>query len=368
MNDSNCLRLTVAAWMLVTLAACDGRSVRREELAPIPVKTAVVQPKDFSATIRLLGSVHPSETIVITTPATATIHYSSRFRSGLRTGEHVKAGEVLAILTNESSRVALGEAGLAAEQARVELDRARRSLEAGIIAQASLSEAEVHSRLAEQRLESARRQSRRLVLTAPRAGNLIVTNSIAPGSEISPQTEIVQVAVGGMPRVVAWVAAADRAKLRKGQRVKFSSSAGAEVGDGVIEEVATVVEQNGTAKVVASAVTAASLPAPGEGVEIEVALDTIPSVLAVPEEALVVGAGGASVFVVQDRSAIGSMQRVRRVAVITGTRGGGEVEIRSGLSNGDRVVTSGATFLSDGALVTETTDGQARLTHDEGTA
>lgn len=74
-------------------------------------------------------------------------------------------------------------------------------------------------------------------------------------------------------------------------------------------------------------------------------------VLAVPETAVTYTAYGQTVFVAEP----GEQQalKVRRVAVKTGERWDGRVEIVSGLKAGDRVVVSGQLKLSDGMAVEE---------------
>ncbi|HXI12402.1 MAG TPA: efflux RND transporter periplasmic adaptor subunit [Thermoanaerobaculia bacterium] len=342
--------------MTSLLIRCGGGSAEREPQPPFPIRSEVVAPAEFRPSLTVLGTVHPSETISITSSSGGTISYPARFRSGLRTGERVSAGEVLAILENESSRAHLEEAQLQAEERNLELERSRRSFQQGIIAQAELSREEVASRMAGQRLASAERQAKRLLLRASRAGYLIVNTQYPDRTELAPQIELAQIAVGGRPRVIGFVAAADRAKLRRGQSVRFLSGSSLAAAEGSLSEVATVVDLNGTAKIVANATESSSLPAPGEGVEMQIALDTLPSSLTIPEEALVLGSGGAAVFVVQERRGFSGGNRVKRVTVQTGGHGGGRVEITAGLARGDRVVVSGAAFLTDGAPVTEAPD------------
>ena len=113
-----------------------------------------------------------------------------------------------------------------------------------------------------------------------------------------------------------------------------------------------MVDAQGTVRVVAEPDDRAELPPPGEGVELKVMLATRPDALAVPEEALVPGAEGASLFVVEGR-ALGKGNPVRQIAVKLGLTGEGRVEVLEGLQAGDRVVVSGAAFLSPGAAVIE---------------
>ena len=73
--------------------------------------------------------------------------------------------------------------------------------------------------------------------------------------------------------------------------------------------------------------------------------DASASTLALPETAIRYDANGAGVMVVGDDN------RVKHVAVQTGQRGSGLVQIVKGPASGSRVVQNAASFLLDGDLV-----------------
>src|SRR6185436_14403818 len=105
--------------------------------------------------------------------------------------------------------------------------------------------------------------------SAPRAGRLVVTRLFPPGSEVSAGTVLGEVAGNGRPTVEAWAAAADRTRLKPSLVARFVvPGKGASSADGVLREVASVVEPSGTVKVVAEVRDSRGLPAPGEGVEV----------------------------------------------------------------------------------------------------
>ena len=97
--------------------------------------------------------------------------------------------------------------------------------------------------------------------------------------------------------------------------------------------------------------------------------DTAP-VLTVPETAVTYTAYGETVFVAQ-RKAPQEALTVKRVAVKVGARLEGQVEIESGLNEGDQVVTSGQIRLGDGmaveAVLTDTLSEAVRTTTASGT-
>ena len=119
-------------------------------------------------------------------------------------------------------------------------------------------------------------------------------------------------------------------------------------GEGEIREVSPVVEAAGTIPLVVRVRNAMGLPAPGEGVELRIELDARPETITVPEDALVAGESGGAVFVAERNR---GKTPAKRRPVDTGARGNGRVEILSGLSAGDLVVTGGASLLTDGDLV-----------------
>jgi multidrug efflux pump subunit AcrA (membrane-fusion protein) len=125
---------------------------------------------------------------------------------------------------------------------------------------------------------------------------------------------------------------------------------GEAVGRGVVREVSPLVEAGGTVPIAVEVLDPTGLPAPGEGVELRVALDRRDGALTVPEEALVVAESGSAVYTGTRRT---GGYTARRRTVETGARGNGRVEILRGLSPGDRVVVDGAAMVTDGAALVE---------------
>lgn len=353
MNNAAARSLALAALAALAAAGCH-RDEADWDPAAVTVRTELALEGPHQATLVLAGTLRPAESVPIDAPRSGNIAYPNRFAGGLRTGDAVAAGEVVAFLENEESRLQLAESRLRAEAARADLERTRRGFDAGLFPQAELAARESEARLAEERLASAEREAKRLALTAPRTGRLVVAQPIPPGSAVTPSQRLAEVASTGALRVEAQAAAADRARLRPGLAVSFVAAGATEpFGEGSLLEVAPVVDSAGTVRVVARIDTARGSPAPGEGVELRVALERKAMALTVAEDAIVAGSRGSGVFVAE-RSEEGARRlRVRRVAVETGGRGNGRVEIRKGIVAGDRVVVSGAALLADGSIAVE---------------
>ncbi len=344
-----CIRRILPALLL---AGCVPEDYQAPEPAKVPVRSEVVETGPFQADLVLLGRVEPAARLEVRSPAAGRIAYPSRFAGGLRTGERVARGDLLFTIDNDDARLRLSEAELAARLAETELARARQGVEGGVLPAAELKQREIDAELAGERLENARRRSVRMRVRAPAAGTLRVDRVYAPGAEIAQASTLVAELLGdGMPRVEAWAAASDRDRLRTGLEVEcLAPGNGKVVGRGSVVEVAREIERTGTLRLVAEMTESDGNQLPGEGVELRLLLDAKPEAVTVPQEALIVDGGVASVFVLEPS---GTQYRARRRLVQAGSRSEGRVEVLDGLRPGERVAVRGAELLADGLLATE---------------
>lgn len=312
----------------------------------IPVRTEAVQRAEFAPTLTLLGVIRAAQAIPLTAPQNGTVVYPKRFASGLQTGARVKAGETIAIIGNDQINFLVTQSRLLLEKAKADYDRAKRSFEQGVVSDAEFTQALVAHNIARETYASAVRDASHLRVIAPAAGTLVVTKPIAPHAAVTAGTMLAEVAAEGAPIIESAVAASDRALLRPTQRIHFDG------GTGRIAEVASVIDANGTARVVAS-IDGPLAIAPGTGVDVQVELDHRSDVITVPEDAIVASSEGPAVFVAVVSEGRRNTFRVRRTSVELGGRANGRVEITSGLRDGDRIVISGADALADDAVVTD---------------
>ena len=316
----------------------------------MPVRLEKVTRDTFQPSLSVLGVVRPAETAEVTVTAAGLLRYPARFADGLPTGAEVRAGEVLARISLHDAEASLAEARLHLRSAESELARHKKAFEAGVEAAVVLAAHEAEAEIARSRVAAAEGRLSRLDLRAPVSGRLLVDRRVPPASEVAAGLVLARIAAGGAPEVEARAAAADRDLLRPGLRVRFVAPGARDPrGEGEIREVSPVVEAAGTVPLVVRVSDPLGLPAPGEGVELRIDLDARPETVTVPEDALVAGESGGTVFVA-DRSR--GEVTVKRRPVETGARGNGRVEILRGLSAGDRVVIGGASLLADGDRIT----------------
>jgi RND family efflux transporter MFP subunit len=331
--------------------ACSRPQELSQEPPELPVRLEVAARSPFRPALALLGVVRPAATAEVTLPSPGRLRYPGRFRDGLAAGAAVAAGEELARLVTPEAELVLGEARLKVESTQAEYDRYRRAFEGGVVPAALVANYRVEAELARRRLAAAEKQTARLTLRAPVAGLLVVERRIPAGAELAGGTLLARIAAARRLTVEARAAAADRPLLHAGLPARFLAPGAARpAGAGAVREIAPVVDAGGTLVVGIEVLDANGLPAPGEGVEVRLALEPRDRALAVPEEALVTSEGGSAVYVADRR--FGKLVAHRR-PVATGARGDGRIEVLGGLSPGERVVVDGAALLSDGAPVVE---------------
>lgn len=347
------MKRTLALSLLV-FAACQRE--RYEPPAPIPVRVEALRRSDFAPAIALAGTVRAAQTVPLTATQRGTVTLAPRFANGLRTGESVRAGELIATIANDQVAFSRTQARLQMEAALASHELMDRSFRDGVVSRADWTASSLRAQLARETYAAAQREAGQLAITAPIAGHLVVRTAVASGTKLDAGVVLADVAAGGAPLVESAVAASDRELLRPGQTVQLEGPGGWK-GSGRIAEVASVIDAAGTARVVASIDGgrgfSPSAPAPGTGVDLHVELDRRADVLTVPDDAIVAGAEGPAVFVLSTNEGLQRAYRVKRADVETGGRANGRVEVKSGLRDGDRVVVSGADALNDDSLVIE---------------
>jgi multidrug efflux system membrane fusion protein len=344
--------IPLVAVVLLPFSGCE-REIS-EAPAVVPVRTEAAHSSSFTPALTLLGVVRASESIPVASQQRGTIHYPARFASGLQTGVRVTRGEWIADIKNEDLRSEQTQARLTMDGAAADYDRAQRSFREGVISSAELDSRRLRADVERERYKAASQRLATLRIIAPASGTLVVKKLYPGGSAVDASTLLAEITTAGPPMVESAVAASERAALRPGLAVMFTSHGTPPwQGAGHISEVASVVDENGTSRVVAVINRGEQTPPPGTGVEMSVQLPPRGSVVTVPEDALVAGADGPAVFIAANAEGSMNRFRVKRVTVTTGGRANGRVEITSGIHDGDRVVVSGAEALSDESLATD---------------
>ena len=247
---------------------------------------------------------------------------------------------------------ALLEAGAAAEQ---DLTKAKQGLEqaqAGV-AQARAQQAASLAQI-QASMDQINKQASLGTVTAPCAGTVTTVNVVQGGMASSAQPAVV-------------IAEDSRVKIKAS--VSEDVFAGLHVGDSAGVQISVLSDEVKTAKIlslpaaanqqtnlydVSVSVPDGTDPAIGSFATVIFYTDRRENTLSVPTECVLTGNDNERYLFTVDESGT----TAKRVTVETGLVGKTQTEITSGLTAGDRVVTKGQSYLSDGSAVrVVTSDG-----------
>jgi HlyD family secretion protein len=272
----------------------------------------------------------------------------------------VRQGEVLARLDPAliESQLAQAEAQLAqAEAQAVQAEDQARRVEgldsAGVLSEEQIRERRFQARAARATakaqaaaLREVRTRAAKLAVVAPTAG-LVLEKTVRPGDLAAAGSGAwFRLAKDGVIELQAQMSEDDLARIRPGQGAQVTLPSGAVVAGRVRLVSPQIDPQTKLGYVRITLPVRPDVRAGGFGRA--VFTDASGLSLSVPETAVRYDADGASVM------AVGSDDRVRRVAVKTGMRGAGLVQLVAGPPAGTRVVQNAASFLLDGDRVRPT--------------
>lgn len=330
---------------LVSLTGCSlsEEAEKPQSNGPIPAAVTTVQPASENELIVAAGTVRlRRETSLGFTTAGKVA--SVRFEEG----DRVKRGAVLAALDNSNVAADLGAARAERDRAESEFGRIETLFKDGWVTKARLEQSEAAARAARARIQSTEFASRTSSIVAPGNG-IILARNIDAGQIVAagtPALVLGEIDKGFVLRVP--MTDADAARVRVGMPAKVLISAISDLPiDAVVSEKdARADERTGTFEV--------SFLLPGNDrlrsgqlgkVEVEVSRASSET-FAIPANAIFgVRTGEGLVFVVDAKN------RVKQRNVSIGKLTDKNLEVLSGLVEGDVIVTRGVEKLRDGDLI-----------------
>lgn len=340
------LTLLASAWMS---ASCG----RPAEGASSPIESAVP--------VRAVD-VEPARTLAIT--ATGTLGAKDEFplafkiggvvsRVAVDEGARVRKGQVLAELDLREIDAAVSKATAAAEKGRRDAARAERLYRDSVATLAQWQDAQTARDAAEADQRAAKVNREYAVIVAPTDG-VVLRRFTSAGAQVASGTPVFQFGSASRGSVLrAGIADRDAVRARVGDlaTVAFDAYPGREYRGRVRQVAAAADARTGTYTVEVSLDDAELLPsgligrlrisARGAGTPLSRS-----DVVAVPAEALVEGAGDRGVVFVLDET---GRTALKRSVTLLGVSG--DLVLVSGLAGANRVITTGAAWLTDSARV-----------------
>lgn len=349
----------VAAYIVAGCSAggADSDESSGEGAAVVGVRTAVARRRPFSETVDALGTVaaRPGHIAELSAPAPTRVT-----RIYVSVGERVAAGAPLVQLDRAPFDAQARSAEVALTTAEHAYERAKRLVDAGILARKELDQAASDQARARSDAVAARRAQSLATLRSP-IGGVVTKLSAVLGGPADPSQPVVEVADPSALDILLTVSPAVAARVHPGAAVILSSgqhagetsdsaggaAAGAEpLGKGTVKDVAATVDSASRSVTVRARIAhPARALRIGETVVGRIVVATRPDAVTVPAEALVPDEEGMKVFVLD------SAHVAHATPVSVGARTAELAEITRGLSGGETVVTYGAYGVTDSARV-----------------
>ncbi len=311
------------------------------------VRVVRVEPRAITGALSASGDLVPREEAAVAAEVTG----FRVLRVAADVGDYVRAGQTLVQLDPALLQAQLAQAEAQAAQAEDQARRVQGLDGQGVLAQEQIAQRRFQAQVARANLRDLQTRMRKMSVTAPVSG-LVLERTVRPGDLSAGGAQPwFRLARDGQIELSADVSENSLVRIRPGQGATVTLPGG-EAVQGRVRFVSPQIDPQTKLGEVRITLPVRSDIRAG-GFAQAVFDDVSSSILALPESAIRYDANGASVMVV------GADNRVRRVAVQTGQRGSGLVQIVRGPPAGARVVQNAASFLLDGDLVRPVEGGAA---------
>ena len=323
---------------LALLSACGEAEVEQQRQPPL---VAAANPKThvFRDEIQAVGSARANEQVTLAANVTERIE-----RLHFDDGMYVRAGQLLAVLSNTQEQAGLAGARASAAEAALQMDRIKSLYKEGFATRALLDQQRAAVGQARASEEGMQAQINDRFIRAPFSGHLSL-RTISEGAIVNPGTPLVTISDLSRIKLDFTVPETLLGALRPGLPIRAYSSAFPDAPlEGTISVIDPVIDPASRAVMVR-----ATLPNPGArikpGMLLTVHIETSQrTATAVPEIAVMSQGDTRYVYTLDgDR-------KVRRAVVRTGLRDEGMIEV-SGLPEDALVVSEGVIKVAEGQTV-----------------
>lgn len=289
--------------------------------------------------IQALGTARANESIEIT-PRISSLIAAIKFTEG----QLVHEGDILIELENREIRAGLAVAEATLDESRKQYDRSKSLASSQAISASTLDEQQASVRVDSATVEMARARLANTVIRAPFSGH-IGLRRVSLGEFVDSSTVITTLDDTDRIKLDFSIPEAFLTAISEGMSIVAASAVYPEKSFiGTVSSIDTRLDPISRSVMVRALVpNPDNLLKPGMFLTVSLQRDR-GNVLVIPEEAIVPEGGQQFVFVVKG-------DKVVKQRVELGHRVPGRVEVTSGLSEGEQVVTEGTQKVRDGSLV-----------------
>lgn len=343
LRGSQCLLNGLWAVALGTVAFVASVQAQPPAERAVEVIVQATSIKNLTTTIEALGTLRANESITLTSNDTKKVT-----RINFEDGQRVQKGQVLVEMTSREESALLEEARFNADEAKKQLDRVQELAKRGAASQALLDQRVREFESARARYNATESRLKDLVLLAPFAG-VVGLREVSVGALVSPGAHITTLNDDSKMKLDFTVPAIYLRSLSVGLPIVAKSR---DLGNKVFHgEVFSI--DNQIDPVTRSIKVRALLD--NKDYELKQGMLMLVDLKAAPRDALVISESalvplGSNNFVFMLKETDGAITVERRQITI-GERLAGAVEVLSGLSVGDKLVTHGLQKIRPGQKV-----------------
>ena len=315
----------------------DGKPIKEVDAVPVEVSRVAKRPiaASYTGTAPLEA---PAEASVVAKTSGVMVQLLAE------EGDIVRKGQVLARIDPERLQLEAARSLATVRKLENNFRRSRELAERKLVSADSNDQIRYELESARASYNLAQLELRNTNITAPISG-VVAQRMFKPGNLIALNSPVFRIVDNSRLEAVLNVPERELATLKVGLPIKLTVDAlPGQVFDGVIDRLSPVVDSgSGTFRVV-GAFAGGGVLRPGMFGRINVVYDQRDDALTIPRTALLEDEGEAAVYTVRGKKAV-------RVPVVLGYVNGELAEIRSGLKEGEPVITAGKVAVRDGTEV-----------------
>lgn len=346
---------TLGAFLAASmLTGCGGDTTEQETVvSTIPVTAETVVSKDFDKVVTLGGLTAAENTVSVIAKVSGMEQIQA---VNVKVGDKVEAGQVLAVLDNETSAINLSNAQLQFDNAYTNYENGKQLFALGAVSQSELNQLNMAYENANNTLRQAQMAMDYATVTAPISGTVTMSNADV-GSYATASAPMFEIANVDTLEISTGINEQNVSKIAIGQEVLLRiNSVSDQWMSGKITEISKVMNtQTKNYPVTVAMSNKDDALVAGMYAEIEVVVDHVDDVLVIPVDAIVYKEAQPVVFVIQPDGT------VKEAHVEFGLDDGNKYVVTAGIQAGDQIVVKGNGNLVDGSAITVVTlDGVAQ--------
>ena len=306
-----------------------GKDAKGGKGGKTSVIVTVVHPTRLDDLVNTNGTILPNEEVEIRSEISGRI-----VTLNIKEGDLVKRGTTLLHINDEDLQARLKKLGFNKKLAEDNEARQKKLLEKEAISQREYDIAVNSVNTISADIEDLSAQIQKMTLKAPFDGT-IGFRFVSLGSYISPTTKIATLTNTNPAKIEFAVPAKYSSIVRKGGKIEFTVENSEQKYVGTVYAIDPKIDPDTrTLQIRAIAPNPVHKLIPGAFARVELVLKSKGSALMIPTEAVIPEQKGSKVYIVQNGKAVSKKVQL-------GTRGDKDVEVLSGLSVGDTLITTG---------------------------